>query len=142
RLVDLWNDNMVKGQTIIVSASIDNDNVIAGQSIITSKGYARNPLVKSYKQSPENFLKTHYQIGIAGLSLDRLEVENIDEDSLPLTQKFLFKHQVGHSGEYHYFNLNMFTDLQKNPFVKEKRYTDIDFGHKQSYLITGRVEIP
>jgi hypothetical protein len=49
---------------------------------------------------------------------------------------------VSASGDYKYFNINMFTGLEKNPFVADNRFSDIFFGTNQSYSIVANITIP
>lgn len=49
---------------------------------------------------------------------------------------------LNNSGEYSYFNTNLFNDLEKNPFLEANRYADIDFGFQQEYTIYGNFTIP
>ena len=46
------------------------------------------------------------------------------------------------SGDYRLFTLNLFSELEKNPFVSDLRQTDIDYGYNQNYMIMGQVNIP
>jgi hypothetical protein len=53
-----------------------------------------------------------------------------------------FSVPVNSSGDYSFFTINMFSDLEKNPFVSDTRQTDIDYGYNQNYIIVGHVQIP
>ena len=46
------------------------------------------------------------------------------------------------TGNYRYFNINLFSDLNKNPFIQDERLTDVDFGFLQEYTIYGNYTIP
>jgi hypothetical protein len=69
-------------------------------------------------------------------------VNNSDADSLQLEQKIKFSNQLNSSGGYRYFSLNLFSGLEKNPFIAEKRVSDIDFGITQEYILFGNYTIP
>ena len=69
--------------------------------------------------------------------------ENMEVDTLPLRQKMDFNLDLtGADENYIYFNANLFTDLKTNPFLNETRTTDIDFGYRDNYMITGIFKIP
>ena len=67
----------------------------------------------------------------------------MDADSLPLAQKFNFNIDLTGSDEnYIIFNPGVFNLMGPNPFVKEDRYADIDFGYLDNYSINGVYKIP
>jgi hypothetical protein len=67
----------------------------------------------------------------------------MEVDTLPLVQNIAFNLELtGSDGTYIYFNPNLFTPIRTNPFLNEKRATDIDFGHRNRYEINGSYKIP
>jgi len=46
------------------------------------------------------------------------------------------------SGDYKYFTINLFCGLDKNPFIADNRVTDIFYGHNQTYMMSGSIQIP
>jgi len=77
-----------------------------------------------------------------GATIDSLEFENLDADSMPLVQKVQFKIPVSSSGEYSFFSTNLFTRLEKNPFVADTRFSDVFFGVNQNTSIIANITIP
>ena len=61
---------------------------------------------------------------------------------MPLEQKIKFSAVLNSSGEYRYFSINLFSDLEKNPFIANSRVSDIDFGVHQDYTVFGNYTIP
>ena len=57
-------------------------------------------------------------------------------------QKVHFNQQLNESGGYQYFSANLFTGLEKNPFVADERISDVFFGILQSHTIIGSIFIP
>jgi hypothetical protein len=47
-----------------------------------------------------------------------------------------------HSGDYWFFSPNLFLGLNRNPFTRPTRFSDIDFGYLQSYTVVGSVALP
>ncbi len=39
-------------------------------------------------------------------------------------------------------NLNLFTGLEKNPFISDNRFSDINFGNSQNTMVSQQFEIP
>ncbi|HET7898019.1 MAG TPA: hypothetical protein VFL47_10125, partial [Flavisolibacter sp.] len=46
------------------------------------------------------------------------------------------------AGGYQYFSVNLFSGLEKNPFVADNRSADIFFGCKQNVEIYGNFQLP
>jgi hypothetical protein len=68
--------------------------------------------------------------------------ENMEIDTLPLRQKLDFNFDLGADDSYITFTANLFTGLKTNPFLAENRFTDIDFGYRDNYAVTGIFKIP
>src|SRR5690606_24820152 len=60
----------------------------------------------------------------------------------PLVQKINFSLPVSSSGDYKYFSINLFTGLEKNPFVADNRFSDVFFGATQMYNFVVSINIP
>ncbi len=59
--------------------------------------------------------------------------KNEGVDSLPLENSIRFKGQLNSSGDYFFYSPNFLTGLEKNEFISENRFTDIEFGYTQYY---------
>jgi len=70
-------------------------------------------------------------------------MQDMEVDSLPLLQNVEFSLDLAGSDEnYIYLNPNLFTSLKTNPFLSEKRMTDIDFSYLRNYSVSGMYKIP
>ncbi len=49
---------------------------------------------------------------------------------------------TGSDGNYIYFNGNLFNSMGKNPFFKDERFSDIDFGYLDNHAIYGVYKMP
>ncbi|MGB4843346.1 MAG: hypothetical protein WBP16_02710, partial [Ferruginibacter sp.] len=76
------------------------------------------------------------------MNLENLEVNNIYADSLPLEQKVKFNCVQNQSGGYYHFTTNLFSGLDKNPFIAEQRISDIEYGYLQDFILVGVFSIP
>ena len=77
------------------------------------------------------------------LKISSFKLENAQVDSLPLSQKFNFSLDLsGSDGNYIYFNTNLFSSMGKNAFLKDERYSDIDFGYLDNHAVYGVYKIP
>ena len=140
--VDLWDGRLVKKNYVTILSSINEEGQMSGEAIINSFDYSKNPRVKNFKEGKDKFISQYLTSVIPSISVDELEVSNLEDDSLPLMQKFKFSVPVNSSGDYKFFKLNMFSELEKNPFIADNRQTDIDYGYNQYYVISGNISIP
>lgn len=122
-------------------AAINDKGEMEGSASIYSYDYAKNPLVKEWTENRSSF-KDRYTGSYASIKINNLKVSGEDNDSMPLKQQFDFSLPLNASGEYQYFRINLFQGLDKNPFIADKRITDIDFNFKQSYSLIGKVSLP
>jgi hypothetical protein len=141
RWVDLANAKQKWRAVVWLLAGIDNGGTFKGEAVVYNYDYSRNPKTKKYKEDRDHF-NEFFASGTSGVKIEQVAVMNVDNDSLPLEQKVNFTSTLSTSGEYKYFNLNMFTGLDKNPFIEDDRNTDVNFGYNQSYTIYGSVDIP
>ena len=141
RWIDLTDDKDLYENTVSIFSEITNDGLMKGQATVYSAGYCKNARVKKWTEDKKEF-DQYFSKAYTGVKVEDLEVDNADVDTLPLVQKVNFSLPVSVSGEYEHFPLNLFQGLEKNPFVADKRTTDIDFGYKQSYLLVGTVNLP
>lgn len=120
---------------------ITEDGLLKGNATVYSFDYCKNPRVKKWQEDKESF-KDYFTSSYGGIKIENLEVTNADRDSMPLQQKLNFAIPVNSSGEYSYFTVNLFQELDKNPFLADRRMTDVDFNFPQDYTLTGKIFIP
>lgn len=132
-----------KYKTIVVlSGSMDDKGTATGTADVTNYDYCRNLRCAHLKEGMDKFKETYFTKGYTNLKVDSLAIENQDNDSLPLHQNVSFTTSLNHSGDYYFFTPNLFLGLEGNPFIGEQRFTDVDYGYQQSYLIAGSFQIP
>jgi len=138
----IQNNNPAR-EAILLNADITADGKMKGTAQISSFSYNRLGDIDSYKSEGEKKYIEDLKDGNNDLKITSLKVENMETDSLPLIQNIDFNLDLtGSDGTYIYFKPNLFTALQSNPFLSEKRMTDIDFGYLPNYIITGNYKIP
>lgn len=133
-LKEIYSDKNYSNN-VYFSSNVDENGKISGNAIIGSSGYARNLRVRTYKKGN---LKSLFEStdGII-VKIDSLSVNNLKDELLPLEQKLLFSGNIQSSGEYFFLPINLFSGLDKNPFIEEDRVMDIDFMYPKSYMISG-----
>jgi hypothetical protein len=140
--ITVWDEAHRYSHRVNIMGSVGNDGLVSGEALVNSIDYARTNSMKEYKQGSEKFVESHFVKTHQGIKLEAFKAENLDRDSLPLQQSFKFSMPVGGSGDYQYFTLNMFSGMDKNPFIADERRSDVFFGVNQSYSITGLFSIP
>jgi hypothetical protein len=137
----LWNDRTMMKNTLVMRADITESGVMNGSASMFSYDYDRVQRVEEARKDKAKFLEKYFQTN-QSVKVDSLSFENLDDDTMPLIQKVQFSMPVSASGEYKYFSTNLFTRLEKNPFVADSRFSDIFFGVNQSYNIVANITIP
>lgn len=125
-----------------VHGEIDAAGVMKGECLVNCNDYARKQRCEEWLKNKDQFKAAYFTKPYTALKIEELIVNNVDADSLPLEQKVKFTSTLNSSGNYKYFTANLFSDLDKNPFVADERIADIDFGFQQDYTIFGNYTIP
>lgn len=126
---------------IALHGEISKAGVLTGDGLVNCIDYAKFERAEAWKNDKEKF-KTTYFTTPENIKTEELIVNNADADSLPLEQKIKFTQTLSSAGEYKYFNTNLYTEFDKNPFTDDERTTDIDFGFQKEYNVFGNFTIP
>jgi len=128
--------------TLALKGTIDENAVMNGECQIICSDYARRERIKSYTGNADNFKQDYFIKPYPSVKISEISFKNAENDSLPFFQKINFLTNLNSSGGYSYFNTNLFSGFETNPFIEDQRITDIDFGFKQHYSIYGNFTIP
>jgi hypothetical protein len=127
----------------VISAEIKPDGKMTGAVQVNSFSYNRIADVEKYKTDGEEKYIKQLSNGDNSLKIVGLKLDNMETDTLPLTQNFNFTVDLTGSDEsYIYFKPNLFASAFENDFLSEHRYTDIDFGFMSSDVINGSYKLP
>ncbi len=127
---------------VYLNSTIDEKGKMNGSATISSTDYARLVRLPKLAEGKDKFKEAYFTSTNDGAKVENLEFENEENDTLPLIQKFEFTKSVNNDGTYMYFTPNMFTGLEKNPFVAESRFSDVFYGANQKYTIIANFTIP
>lgn len=141
-IVDIWDGSMTEKNMISYMATLSEDGTMNGEVFISNSGYAKNPKLKALKKGNELYINEDLKGDMQNFTIEGFSVANTGVDSLNLEQRFKFKTRLQGSGEYVFFNPNLFTGLDKNPFVSEKRVSQIDFGYLRRTILNTQIVIP
>jgi len=130
-------------QITVVNAEIKPGGKMEGSVEINSPAYYKHDVVERYKKDGEEKYKAYLKDNNNTISITSLQLENMEVDTLPLSQKIGFQMNLTGSDEnYIYFNTNLFNTEHSNPFLSQNRTTDIDFGYRKNSSITGLYKLP
>ncbi len=138
----LWDEKEIFKDLVLMRAEIDENGVMKGEAIVNNYDYSRVQRMPELAKGKDKFKEKYFTSQIEGLNIDSLTIENEKVDSLALVQKIQFKMPVNSSGNYKYFSVNLFTGLEKNPFVADNRFSDVFFGANQSFALVSNITIP
>ncbi len=138
----LWHKDLQRKNIVLIVGEISETGKMTGVVTITSYDYARIPRLLTAKKGKDKFTEQYITGANPGLTVDGVEFENLESDSLPFVQKIKFSLPLNSSGDYTYFNPNILSGLEKNPFIADTRSSDVFFGTNQSYLVLGNFTIP
>ncbi len=125
-----------------LKAVIDDKGTMTGECAVNSMDYARRECMESYTEDPAAFKQAHFIKPYPSVTIQEISIKNSEYDSLPFAQKINFTTTLNNSGEYSYFTTNLFNGFEKNPFVEDLRYTDIDFGYRHDHTFYENFTIP
>jgi hypothetical protein len=130
-------------QVVFINAEIKPDGKLEGNAQLSSTSYNRINAIERYKTDGEKKYIDYLRGDDNNLKISAVKLDDMEVDTLPLTQKVDFSLDLPGSDEnYIYLNPNLFTSLKANPFLSEKRMTNIDFGYLKNYSINGVYKIP
>ncbi len=138
----LWKNNLHYKNMILLRGTLSADGKLSGEASVNSYDYARLDKIATARKGKKDFTEKYFASNNPGITIDSVDIENIEIDSLPLVQKVYFNQQINSSGDYQYFSVNLFTGLEKNPFVADERISDVFFGMLQSHSLFGTFLIP
>ncbi len=128
--------------TTAIQGEIDSNGVMKGTVLVNSYEYAKKQRAATWTTDKDKFRQQYFTKPGSQIRIDDLAVTNAETDSLPLEQKAQFSYTLDRSGDYRYFSINLFSGLERNPFISDERLSDIDFGYTQEYMIFGSYSIP
>lgn len=130
-------------KVVFVNAGIAANGKMSGTTQINNFSYHKADAITAYTTDGEEKYKVHLRENDNNLKISSLKLENMDVDSLPLTQSVEFNLDLTSSDEnYIFFSPNLFTGFTNNPFRSEGRNSDINLKFLRNYVINGRYKIP
>ena len=137
------NENAITKQSVALTADIKPNGKAEGSVEIVSAGYNRINEIEKYKKDGEKKYIDYLRNDDNNMKISSIKFEDMEVDTVPLTLKANFNLDLAGSDEnYIYVNSNLFNSLKSNPFLSEKRMTNIDFGYSRTYNINCIYKMP
>jgi hypothetical protein len=127
---------------VIINGEVGENGKLEGNASVNNYDYSKNLRCRRLKDGEAKFKETYFEKDKRNISVDSLQISGQDDDASPLKQEFLFSSKLNASGQYLFIDPNLFSGLETNPFVADHRFTDVNFGYRQSYMIVGTVTVP
>ena len=130
-------------ETVFINAEVKGAGKIEGTADISSTSYERLTAIEKYKTDGEKKYTDFLRSDDNTLKISAVKFENMDVDTLPLTQHLVFSQELTASDEnYVVLNANLFNQIKNNPFLSENRMTNIDFAYPRTFIIAANFKIP
>jgi hypothetical protein len=109
---------------------------------VSSVDYARVRRLERYFRNSSTYIDDSFKKSRASIAIDSFKIVNEDNDSLPLEHKFGFSTTMEGTGDYKFIPINLFSGFEQNPFISNKRFSEINFGYKRNILVNTVVDLP
>jgi len=127
---------------ITIKGNMDIKGLISAEANVKSYEYARQIRLDEVKRDRRRFINENFEKPYEGLGVDSFLVLLPERDSIPLEQIVQYKQQLNESGSFIFFNANLFTGLEKNPFSSSVRFTNVNFGFPYNVLVEEKIKLP
>ena len=127
---------------VVVNAIIDAKGLITGEANVKSYEYARQLRLDAVKNNRKKFVSENFEKLYEGMTIDSFRVALPENDSIPLEQVVRYKQQLNESSGFIFLNTNLFTGLEKNPFLSSIRFTNVNFGFPYNILVEEKIKLP
>lgn len=140
-LIKIIDDARKNLNLVSVIGDIDDEGSIAVKASVHIYDYAKIERKERYINDRKRYRKDFFEPYTLS-SLDSFKVSGSEADSLPLEHEIKASYTLNKTGDYYLMNYNLFTGLDKNPFITEYHFSDINFGCKYSYTLNGTFNLP
>ena len=127
---------------VTIKGNMDIKGLISAEANVKSYEYARQIRLDEVKRDRRRFINENFEKPYEGLGVDSFLVLLPESDSIPLEQIVQYKQQLNESGGFIFFNANLFTGLEKNPFSSSVRFTNVNFGFPYNVLVEEKIKLP
>jgi hypothetical protein len=135
------DDRPLLKQTASIFGVLTKEGKMEAGVSVSYHDYAKSLFLDSSGKDAENNESRFMNKIIPGLKILSDNREN-NGDGEPLVQTIEFDYETQQSDEFYFISPQLLTIKKTNPFVLDKRNTDIDFGCNQETQLNMHLEIP
>jgi Domain of Unknown Function with PDB structure (DUF3857) len=139
--IHLIDNSKKKVRIIYLEAAVEPSGSVKGSAGVSYSDYARIGKAEQYNSNKQEYL-SQFASSVTDLKIDSFKIAGLETDTVQLHHDLNFEYSLSRSGNYHLLSYNLFTGFEKNPFIADYRFTDIDFGTKYTYTFYGTFTIP
>jgi transglutaminase-like putative cysteine protease len=140
-IVNIRDESLSYREVISISAIIAEEEKISGNAVINSTDYARIRRLERYSRNSSKYIDESFKTR-ASTIIDSFKLLNEHNDSLALQQKFAFSTTMAGTGDYRFIPLNLFSGFESNPFISDKRFSDVNFGYQRHITVNTHIGVP
>ena len=138
----VYDPRPLSKQVVNILASLDENGKIQGTTNIQYFDYARSDRLDSSRKEEESAGKEKFlDKNPIGLKIISTKQELTSDPEDPLFETIDFTYELQNTNEFYFINSQLFIQKNQNPFLAEKRNTDIDLGCNQLYMSTMQIDL-
>lgn len=140
--ITINDDRPLLKQNISVFAELNKNGIIEGTANYQHFDYVRAFVLDTTDTEEKEGDKKFLDKKIPGLIILSSTQENKENDNEPLVETVEFTYELQQSDNFFFITPQFLFSKRENPFIKEKRNTDIDFGCNQELIFNISLIIP
>jgi len=138
--ITVTDESPLLKQNTDIRATFNDNGTIEGDATLLFYDYAKSAILDSSDEDEQK--DQFFDKKTQGLKITSVNQKNAEDDTEPLTQTFKFSYEPQSSGDFFFINPQFLFLKKDNPFTKDTRNTDIDFGSNQQFTSTFMLTIP
>ena len=123
-----------------VDLKLEDNDILLGKINANTTGYHALPIKKKYYDNKIDYLKKYKEKYHSIIFLNHT-VSSEDKTSYEFLEEFEIEYQAENIGGNLYINPFLFKLMDENPFKLQERTYPIDFGFKDTYLYTLKIDL-
>jgi Domain of Unknown Function with PDB structure (DUF3857) len=140
QLLTIISDTVTYKQVVELDITAATDS-IAGAATIYNFDYAK--LAKRNKYALDT-AKMKDQLALPDnllVNISNYSIQDAEKETVPFKEKFEFSAGLADRGDYLFIPLHLFTAFNKNPFVTDNRFSNINFGYNRTFIVKGKIKV-
>ncbi|HET6768842.1 MAG TPA: DUF3857 and transglutaminase domain-containing protein [Chitinophagaceae bacterium] len=141
-LIKISPGNRFYKNIISIKGVMDSKGRLIGEAKVQSYDYARQLRLNAMKRDKKTYISERFEKPYEGLVADSFFTVPPEYDSLSFDQFVKFRQQLVESGGMTLLNTNLFTGMEKNPFISSIRFTNVNFGFPSNIVVEETFKLP